>query len=72
MVKKVMLDPITKRFTQVNNPPNVRPLEVVLTNGEKEKVIKEFREIFGREPTEAEKEELFLEELKIKQGINLV
>ena len=68
MPKTVVYNPETKRFTQLNNPVEVKPPPVVLTNKEKEELIKEFKEIFKREPTEEEKEELFLEELKIKQN----
>ena len=66
MTKQIMYDPATKRFTQVNDPPKVKPLEIVLTDKEKERVIKEFIEVMEREPTQEEIEELFLEELKLK------
>lgn len=62
----VSYDPITKKFTQVNDPPKEKPVE--LTEDDKERVIKDFKEVMGREPTEEEVEELLIEERKIKRG----
>ena len=68
MSKTVIYDPITKRFTQVNNPVEVKPPPVVLAIEEKERVVREFKEIMEREPTKEEIDELFIEELKLKQA----
>lgn len=62
----ITFDPIAKKFTKVNDPPE-KPLPVELTEEEKRSVIAEFKDIFGRSPNEAEIEELFLEEVKLKQ-----
>ena len=64
--KNVALDPVTKKFIQLNDPP--KPHKVELTLADKKRVIDEFKEVMGREPTEEEKEELFIEERKIKTG----
>lgn len=64
----VTLDPVTKRFTQLNDPESEKHPKVELTKEEEKRVIDEFREVMGREPTEEEKEELFIEEKKLKQG----
>ncbi len=55
-----------RKVPKVRKPKRVIP-EVVLNENEKERVIKEFIEIFNREPTRLEIYELFSEELKLKQ-----
>jgi len=67
MAKTVIFDPITKKFTQLENPVKLRLLEVVLTEEEQHRVIAEFKDIFGREPVQEEIEELFIEERKLKR-----
>lgn len=62
----IILDPITKRFVQLNDPP--KPHKVELTKQDKERVLEEFKEVMEREATEEEKEDLFREERKIKGG----
>ena len=69
MVNKILLDPITKRFIQVKEPPKEvvaeKPPEIVLTEDDKKRVIAEFIAIFDREPDQSEAETLFEEELAI-------
>jgi len=65
---RIILDPITHKFTQINDPEKLPKIE--LTTADKAKVVKEFIEIFGRKPTKDEEEELYSEELKIKSGSN--
>jgi len=47
--------------------PRKKKVEVELTQQEKDDVIKEFMQIFGRRPTQVEMVELWTEEMKIKQ-----
>lgn len=61
----VTLDPITKKFTQIN-PPEKLP-KVELTEEDEERVVKQFRDIFNRDPSPDELLELYIEERKIKQ-----
>ena len=56
------------------SPPRIKEVkvvkkvkEVVLTEGDRARVIKEFLEVMEREPTKKEIYELFLEELKLKR-----
>lgn len=61
--------PVVKKppkLPKVRKPKVVKPLEVVLTEEDKGRVIREFRDIMGREPTRVEIYELFIEELKLK------
>lgn len=62
----VTLDPITKKFTQLD-PPEKQP-KVELTKEDKERVVKDFVEIMGRKPDQEEIEELFIEERKLKNN----
>ena len=62
----ISLDPITKRFTQVNDPPG-RPHKIILTEEDKKRVLEEFRELFSREPDQDELEDLYVEERKVKR-----
>jgi len=64
--RNVLFDPMTKRFIQVK--PAEKPPPIVLTLDDKERLIKEFRGIFNREPDGEEIEVLLTEELKLKQA----
>lgn len=66
----VTFDSITKRFTQLDDPPPKKAPKVELTEEDERRVIESFKEIMKREPTEEEKETLFVEERKIKRGRN--
>lgn len=69
MSRIVVYDPVTKKFTQIDNPQvKEKPLEVVLTEEEKNRVIDAFKDIMEREPDQEEIEELFSEEVKLKQA----
>lgn len=62
----ISLDIRTKRFT--NNYPNPRKQpRIELTDEDRQRVIAEFAEVMKREPTDEEKETLFIEERKLKQ-----
>ncbi len=54
---------------KTRRPPRA---ELALTQEEKSGVFSEFKQIMGREPTPAELEELYAEELKLKQKVVLV
>jgi len=62
----ITFDRATKTFTQLDPPE--KPVKVELTVEDKKRVIEEFRGLFNREPDEEEKEDLFLEELKLKRA----
>lgn len=64
----IMYDPITKRFTQLDDPPG-RPHKIELTEKDKARLIKDFKELIKRGPTEEEVETLLTEERKIKRGL---
>lgn len=64
----IILDPITKKFIQLNDPKPEKPVKIELTLAEKKRLVKEFVELFDRQPNEEEKETLFSEELKLKKG----
>lgn len=64
----ITLDSVTKRFIQLNDPEPERPPKVELTRAEKENLIKDFKEVMEREPTEEEKETMFVEERKLRGG----
>ena len=65
----VTLDPITKTFIQLNDPPKPeKQPKVELTEDDKKRVLGEFRRIFNREPDPDELEELYIEERKVKRG----
>ena len=65
----IILDSVTKKFTQLNDSPKPeKQPKVELTEDDKAGLIADFKEVMGRPPDEAEKESLFVEERKIKQG----
>lgn len=63
----ITLDSETKRFIQIKPPEKLPPVELTLED--KARVLEEFRQIFKREPDPEEIEELFIEELKLKNNI---
>lgn len=57
----------TTRFLRSNNPKPERQPKVELTGADKKRVVKEFKEVMGRLPNEAEIETLLVEERKLKR-----
>ena len=47
--------------------PKVKEVKILLSEEEKGRVIREFKQVMGREPTVAEMYELFAEESKLKR-----
>jgi hypothetical protein len=66
--RNVTLDIISRKFTQVHEPKHEKPLKMELTEEERKRVVRDFIELFDRPPSQKEKEELFIEERKIKEG----
>ena len=75
-LKRFLLTPGGMAFTEerlrLARETKVLPAKFqALAAKEKQRVNNEFREITGREPTLAEREELYSEELKLKRGVKV-
>lgn len=66
MGKTVIFDPVTKRFAQLD-PPD-RPHKIKLSEEDEARLIKDFKEVMKREPTEEEVETLMVEERRIRKA----
>lgn len=62
----ITYDRITRKFTQLNPGPEKQP-KVELTKADKKRVLEEFRELFNRDPSPDELDELYFEERKLKR-----